>query len=186
MGKFDNRSSDGGSGGGCAARALNDRDISARFNSGPGLRHHARLEGGAPEPLYQPAAGVQPARIIYRLDYAQSALHELAHWCIAGYERRLLPDYGYWYVPPPRTASQRACFFQVESRVQGLELLLAELAGVRFHVSLDDPGADAADFGDRVAQASAAWRKAQLPPRTIEVMAAIDRDWRLRLGRQSP
>jgi elongation factor P hydroxylase len=158
----------------------------ARFNTGPGLRYGARLEGGAPEPLYEPATPRTPARICYRLDYAQSALHELAHWCLAGPKRRALTDYGYWYVPPPRTADQRARFFEVESRVQGFEALLADLAGVRFHVSLDDPGADAGDFAERVRQANAAWRASArsagaLPARTVAVLVALEPHWRARL-----
>ena len=169
-----------------APLTMTDRDICERFNGGPGLRYGARLEGGAPEPLYEPATGASSAIIRYRLDYAQSALHEIAHWCIAGRERRALADYGYWYVPPPRTAEERARFFVVESRVQGLEALLAELAGVRFHVSLDDPGADADDFAEHVLQASAMWRATSLPARTVAVMVALDPDWRSRLGLAPP
>ena len=50
---------------------------------------NTRLCGGADEPLYQPAA--TPAgfhALYYRGDYFASALHEVAHWCIAGAQRR--------------------------------------------------------------------------------------------------
>ena len=45
-----------------------------------------RLQGGASEPLYRPSSGGD-AVIFYREDFAASALHEVAHWCIAGVGR---------------------------------------------------------------------------------------------------
>ncbi len=75
------------------------------------------LLGGAPEPVYVPAGmrcGVTaPAphhRLFYREDFFASALHEAAHWCIAGRERRLLVDFGYWYAPAGRDAPAQARF----------------------------------------------------------------------------
>ena len=52
------------------------------------------LVGGAPEPLYVPSPEVlrEPHRVVYREDYFASALHEVAHWCLAGAERRKLED----------------------------------------------------------------------------------------------
>ena len=50
-----------------------------------------------------------------------SALHEVAHWCIASAGRRRCRDYGYWYIPPPRDATAQTEFFAVEARVQALE-----------------------------------------------------------------
>ena len=38
-----------------------------------------------------------------------SALHEISHWTIAGKERRLLADLGYWYAPDGRTESSKPC-----------------------------------------------------------------------------
>jgi len=160
---------------------LADHDIAARFNADVGRRYHACLLGGAVEPLYEPARAGLPARIHYRQDFAQSALHELAHWCIAGAARRALPDYGYWYQPPPRDPALRARFFAVEGRVQGLERLLAHVARVRFHVSVDDPGSDPLDFEARVMASARAWLARDLPPRTQAVLAALSPDWRQRL-----
>jgi elongation factor P hydroxylase len=157
--------------------APDHREIARRFNATAGRRHGAVLIGGAREPLYVPARGTAPAEIHYTLDYAQSALHELAHWCIAGRARRALPDYGYWYEPPPREPAARAAFFAVESRVQGLELLLARAAGIRFHVSVDDPGSDPGDFAASVQAAACAWLARGFPARTRDVFAALAADW---------
>lgn len=77
--------------------------------------------------------------LIAREDFAASALHEAAHWCVAGKRRRRLPDYGYTYVPPPRGAAGQAQFFACELRNQATELYLATRAGVDFVASADDP-----------------------------------------------
>lgn len=44
------------------------------------------LVGGGSEPLYLPSEDppCEPHRIVYREDYFASALHEVAHWCLAG------------------------------------------------------------------------------------------------------
>ena len=39
------------------------------------------LCGGASEPYYEPGA---PSVIYFREDFDRSALHEVAHWCVAG------------------------------------------------------------------------------------------------------
>ena len=88
-------------------------------------RHHTVLEGGFEEPVYlagTPVAG-EPARIRYTRDYFRSALHEVAHWCVAGPRRRRLDDYGYWYAPDGRDAAAQAEFLRVEVRPQALEAL---------------------------------------------------------------
>lgn len=157
-------------------------EIARRFNRAVGRRHGTVLLGGASEPLYLPAVGERPAEIHFTRDYAQSALHELAHWCVAGRERRALPDYGYWYQPPPRDAAARERFFAVETRVQGLELLLAQAAGVRFHVSVDDPGSDPGDFADHVQRAARGWLARGLLPRTRAVLTALAPDWSARVA----
>lgn len=161
---------------------MNDREIADRFNRSAGSRYHAVLVGGAPEPLYLPAGPGGPAEIRYTRDYAQSALHELAHWCIAGARRRGQIDYGYWYQPPPRDLAARDRFFAVETRVQGLELLFARVAGVRFHVSVDDPGSDPGDFERHVRVEAQRWLRHGFPTRTRAVLAALGDDWERRLG----
>jgi len=55
------------------------------------------LIGGVQEPLYEPATRIdQLHKLFYREDYLSSALHEAAHWCIAGPQRLLKQDFGYW------------------------------------------------------------------------------------------
>ena len=83
-----------------------------------------RLLGGGEEPLYQPAKSSDDYhQIIFRSDYAASALHEVSHWCIAGERRRQQLDYGYWYEPDGRSVAQQRVFESVEARPQALEWL---------------------------------------------------------------
>ncbi len=46
--------------------------------------YRCELVSGFPEPIYYPAENSTPARVCFREDFASSALHEIAHWCIAG------------------------------------------------------------------------------------------------------
>jgi len=101
------------------------------------------LVGGAEEPFYQPAQDNKPAQIFYTKNYFRSALHEIAHWCVAGPERRQLADFGYWYAADGRDAQQQAQFLQVEVKPQALELLFCAAAGHRFRVSLDNLSGEA-------------------------------------------
>jgi elongation factor P hydroxylase len=101
------------------------------------------LIGGADEPLYQPAANPGDAhRLFYREDYFSSALHEIAHWCIAGEERRKLLDFGYWYNPDGRTTTQQRAFEQVEIKPQALEWIFTRACGQPFRVSADNLSSD--------------------------------------------
>jgi elongation factor P hydroxylase len=98
-----------------------------------------RLELGGDEPIYLPADehGAHH-RIIFARGYYASALHEIAHWCVAGPQRRLLEDYGYWYEPDGRCAKKQAEFEQVEIRPQAYEWILSVSAGFQFRVSCDN------------------------------------------------
>jgi hypothetical protein len=73
------------------------------------------LIGGGSEPVYLPSGDLtlKPHRIIYREDFFASALHEVAHWCLAGTRRRLLEDYGYWYRPDGRNREEQEAFEKV-------------------------------------------------------------------------
>lgn len=121
-----------------ARAALSHIQIAGCFNRGVGRRHGVRLIGGGEEPLYQPGEAGSPARIRYTRDYAASALHEAAHWCIAGVTRRNQVDYGYWYRPPPRSQADQEAFCAVEVPVQALESRFATACGLPFRVSVDD------------------------------------------------
>jgi len=98
------------------------------------------LEGGGQEPLYVPSADPDraPHRIIYRADYFASALHEVAHWCLAGSKRRRLEDYGYWYAPDGRGPEEQVAFEAAESRPQALEWIFSDACGFDFHLSADN------------------------------------------------
>lgn len=104
-----------------------------------GERYRTRLVPGGDEPLYKPASDTDGwHEIIFRHDYFQSALHELAHWCIAGEARRQQVDYGYWYRPDERSGAQQAEFEWAEARPQAVEWLLTAACGKPFRVSLDN------------------------------------------------
>ncbi len=96
------------------------------------------LQGGAAEPEYRPGTGDQPSYIYYTQDYFRSALHETAHWCVAGPVRRTLVDFGYWYAPDGRDRAQQAEFEKMEVYPQALELIFSAACNHRFRVSLDN------------------------------------------------
>jgi hypothetical protein len=105
------------------------------------------------EPEYFPASEHNPARIQFAHGFFNSALHEISHWSIAGEQRRLLPDLGYWYAPDGRTAEQQALFEQVEIKPQAIEWLFSKAFGRKFRVSLDNltgEGGDGSTFKDNV------------------------------------
>ena len=69
---------------------------------------NTKLIKGGDEPFYSPAdEKFAYHRIIFAHGYYASALHEISHWCMAGKERRLLEDFGYWYMPDGRDAEQQ-------------------------------------------------------------------------------
>ncbi len=103
-------------------------------------KYKTRLVAGDDEPFYQPAGELPYHQVVFAHGFFASALHEVAHWCIAGVERRQQFDYGYWYEPDRRNASQQAQFEQVERKPQALEWLFSLCAGSRFQVSVDNLG----------------------------------------------
>ncbi len=153
----------------------NDREIAGRINALILPRYATLLVGGAPEPLYLPPVGRARAIIRYTRDYAQSVLHEVSHWCLAGRARRMLPDYGYWYVAPPRSEAERAAFFVAEEQVQALESILADACGLKFHISVDQPGVDAPEFTHSVAARAARMRAQGIRGRAAEVLGVLCR-----------
>ena len=105
------------------------------------------------EPEYFPADENSPARIQFAHGFFNSALHEISHWTIAGDQRRLLPDLGYWYAPDGRSQEQQALFEQVEIKPQAIEWLFAKAFGRKFRVSLDNltgEGGNGTTFKDNV------------------------------------
>ena len=81
---------------------------------------------GEDEPIYLPAdQQCAHHRIIFAHGFFASALHEISHWCIAGPERRLLVDFGYWYEPDGRDVLKQAEFERLEIKPQAVEWALA-------------------------------------------------------------
>ncbi len=135
--------------------------------------HHTVLVGGASEPVYLPG---HPHQICYSHDYFRSALHEIAHWCVAGAARRQQEDYGYWYCPDGRDASQQADFEKVEIKPQAIEWAFTEAAGRKFQVSTDNlNGAepDREGFTRNVAAQLERYKSEGFPPRAEQFINAL-------------
>ena len=133
------------------------------------------LCGGADEPYYEPGA---PSVIYFRDDFDRSALHEVAHWCVAGPVRRGLPDYGYWYAPDGRNAEQQSAFYSVEVKPQAIEALFCEALDLPFAVSVDNLTVDAScpqivDFEAAVDRQIARFRAQGLPDRARRFSEAL-------------
>ena len=96
------------------------------------------LKGGFQEPFYKAPKDGVIGEIRFRENFLNSALHEIAHWCIAGKERLTKDDFGYWYVPDGRTPEQQIDFFSVEIKPQALEKYFSLLIGTPFNISLDN------------------------------------------------
>jgi elongation factor P hydroxylase len=144
---------------------------------------HTRLRGGSEEPLYQPADAPGQYHILYyREDFFASALHEVAHWCIAGPQRRLQPDFGYWYAPDGRSAAQQRAFERVECAPQALEWFFAKACGYRFCVSLDNlegpaASADHERFRQMIVHRANDWQQRGLPERAAVFYRALCREF---------
>ena len=155
------------------------RRLEAVFSSCFRICENTVLMGGADEPFYAPAERPDELhRLYYREDYFASALHEIAHWCIAGPERRKLPDFGYWYAPEGRSEQQQQAFLAVEARPQALEWYLSHACGFAFQPSLDDfSSRDAAQqrnaFMDKVYEESRALHARGLPSRAATFADAL-------------
>ena len=145
---------------------------------------NTRLIGGHEEPLYQPATqGGDAAEIQYRSDYFASALHEIAHWCIAGPARRLQVDYGYWYAPDGRDAETQRQFELAEYKPQALEWFFAKACGYPFKLSLDNLSgddmhcADTQDFKQAVLEQAHCWQESGLPSRGQRFFIALQQEF---------
>jgi elongation factor P hydroxylase len=98
------------------------------------------------DPVYYPQSDSRAlAEIHFANDFFSSALHEIAHWLIAGSERRTKLDYGYWYKPDGRDQKEQQDFEAFEARNQGLEWILSTAANHDFHVSTDNLSGDTTD-----------------------------------------
>lgn len=150
---------------------LFDREFAASENT--------VLRRGGDEPLYLPAsADRRRHRILFARGFYASALHEIAHWCIAGHDRRQLEDYGYWYRPDGRDAATQQCFERVERRPQALEWAFSDAAAFPFRVSLDNLSGAAADVAGFIAAVTAERQQLEregFPPRARRFLDALRR-----------
>jgi len=138
------------------------------------------LIGGANEPLYQPLGKAHAHHTVYyRHDYFASALHETAHWCLAGAARRQELDFGYWYSGDDRSAAQQQAFESVEYKPQALEWIFSRACHWRFRVSLDNLTLsrqgllDSAAFQATIVKQARVWRDAGLPERANRFYSAL-------------
>lgn len=142
---------------------------------------NTRLVRGEKEPLYLPAhAGAPWAQIVFAHGFFASALHEVAHWCVAGKERRKLVDYGYWYKPDGRNFDEQREFEAVEAKPQALEWIFSVAAGTTFHLSVDNLGGELEPgavrvFHTRVATQVGRFLVRGLPPRAAEFAVSLSR-----------
>lgn len=117
----------------------NPDDLIMLFNDLFRESYRTTLVRGSNEPEYLPASEPDGlARVVFAHGFFASALHEIAHWCIAGEQRRTLHDYGYWYCPDGRSVEQQQAFEEVEVKPQAIEWLFSLAAGSRFHISVDN------------------------------------------------
>lgn len=147
------------------------QDLIHLFNDTFFDEYNTRLIKGGDEPLYLPAKNLptnsslemiasenEPCayhQIIFARGYYASAFHEISHWCQAGEARRLLEDFGYWYIPDGRNEQQQKKFEQVEVIPQAIEWAFNVAAQRKFHVSSDNLSgfqADTNSFQKKVLQ----------------------------------
>ncbi len=157
------------------------QQLAACFNRCFGERYNVHCQGGGAEPRYLVANG--SAVLTFTRDYPASALHEIAHWCIAGVRRLGQDDFGYNYLPPPRDPAAQQAFYASELKVQALECTFARATGIRFVTSADNFELVEADFDHFKQQvdtlAAKYWsahelgRAGILPPRASQYLHAL-------------
>lgn len=138
---------------------------------------NTRLVRGGGEPVYIPSNDQIPYhQIVFAHGFFSSALHEVAHWCIAGARRRRMVDFGYWYAPDGRNAVQQNAFEQVEVRPQALEWIFSRAAGSRFFISVDNLGGEETDpepFRHDVLRQAISYCHDGLPARAAQFCEAL-------------
>lgn len=140
-------------------------------------QYNTRLIKGGDEPLYSPAnESCSYHQIIFAHGYYESAFHEVAHWCQAGEKRRLLEDFGYWYIPDGRNERQQNKFEQVEVIPQAIEWGFNVAAQKKFHTSADNLNGyqgDTDGFKAKVFQQVLIFIEQGFPPRAQKFIDAL-------------
>ena len=158
-----------------SVQPLDSHQLICLFSREFAVSDKTELIGGAAEPYYEPGS---LNRIYFRADYVRSALHEVAHWCVAGRRRRQLADYGYWYSPDGRDAKQQQAFFAVEARPQAVERYFCEAIGIPFSPSVDNVGAQIEPqqlrhFEARIQEWCDQFAQSELPPRAARFVTVL-------------
>jgi len=139
--------------------------------------YNTQLIKGGDEPLYSPAGlDCSYHQVIFARGFYASAFHEIAHWCQAGEARRLLEDFGYWYIPDGRNEQQQKRFEQVEVVPQAIEWAFNVVVQKKFHVSsdnLDGFQADTKGFEGKVLQQVQMFLKQGFPKRANQFIEAL-------------
>ena len=152
-------------------------DLELLFQQCFTLEFNTQLVCGVDEPLYQPADEKNTInKIFYREDFFSSALHEVAHWCIASKKRRKLLDFGYWYDGSSRNNDQQARFQSVELVPQAIELLFSQACHYSFEVSVDNfsvPPGDIMIFDREVKEKAKQLSASGLPSRAVIFLQAL-------------
>jgi len=153
------------------------QDLINIFNQCFSEVYNTRLIKGDEEPIYLPADEHCPYHsIIFAHGFFASALHECAHWLIAGEARRKLVDFGYWYVPDGRTSLEQELFQKVEVKPQAIEWILSKAAGFKFYISADNlngSGGDPSAFKRAVYEQVKTYCEKGLPERAESFRRAI-------------
>jgi elongation factor P hydroxylase len=159
------------------AKLHNYQDLMLLFNATFIKTENTVLVKGDHEPIYIPARhSPQHHQIVFAHGYFASALHEIAHWCIAGKQRRLLEDYGYWYKPDGRDNKQQVEFEKVEVKPQAIEWAFSCASGKPFTVSTDNlkgAVADTQNFQEAVKHQIMLYLEQGFPPRAAEFMDVL-------------
>lgn len=134
------------------------------------------VAGGFNEPFYRAARDGAPAEIRFNRDFLNSCLHEIAHWCIAGKDRRARDDYGYWYRPDGRNGAEQVEFFRAEAGPQAVEWSFALACGEPFRMSLDNLGGEVSgqeEFAAALEAKMEDYLKEGFPPRAARFQLAL-------------
>ena len=118
---------------------FNYQDLIALFEQTFAKSYQTHLVKGGDEPIYLPKNHERAFnQIVFARGYFASALHEISHWLVAGEDRRLLEDFGYWYCADGRDELTQKKFEAVEVKPQAIEWALSLACGHPFRVSTDN------------------------------------------------
>ncbi len=115
------------------------KQLISLFNNTFEEQYNVILLSDSDEPDYRPCNSDCATNVInFANGYINSALHEIAHWVIAGESRRKLADYGYWYEEDGRDSQQQMLFQQLEIFPQAVEKAFCEAMSRQFNASIDN------------------------------------------------